>query len=82
MPWFIYNYPGDVLNQASYTLTSGIPSCAGDSLCAIYAQGTSTSPIRPVIMDSIISAIRDANEGKVTPGVTVLRPSPRARSNP
>ncbi|SHG42382.1 hypothetical protein SAMN04488522_105455 [Pedobacter caeni] len=52
MAWFIFNTNSDPTNPASYTITSGLPSCNnGNSLCAIQtAEGL---PGRPVLDNSI-----------------------------
>ncbi|KIO78294.1 hypothetical protein TH53_04585 [Pedobacter lusitanus] len=76
MPWFTYNYPGAVNDPNSYSLSTDVPSCSGDSLCGIYANSTATTPPKPVITDSLKAAIANANNGQITPGVTVLRPTP------
>lgn len=74
MPWYIYNYPLDPCNPNSYSLSIGKPSCAGDTICGIYAQSCGCFPSRPVITLQICSAIELAINGVITEGVTVLRP--------
>jgi hypothetical protein len=75
MPWFNYNYPGLVTDPNSYTLSPNKPSCVGDTICAIYAQATSTVPAQPVITQGIQEAINKALNGEITEDITVLRPA-------
>ena len=78
MPWFIYNYPDPPNIQHSYSLVpeGGVPSCTGETLCAIYAQSNGAIPAKPLITPEIQDAITQANLGTITPGVTLLRPEP------
>lgn len=77
MPWFIYNYPLDTLQPSSYTLTTGTPTCTGNSLCAIFTTSQpNTNPALPVLTDPVKAAINAANDGTITNGVTKLQPAP------
>lgn len=76
MPWFLYGYPLDAHSPSSYSLIVGVPSCAGIRLCAIYAPvEPNTDPPQPIISPLINSAINNAQNGIITPGVTKLRPN-------
>jgi len=74
MPWFIYKFPEDPLEEMSYTLVRGTPRCTGNTLSAIFADvQPNTDPALPVIKRKTKVAIEKALIGEITPGITMLR---------
>jgi len=76
MPWFNYIYPGAVDDPNSYQHVTSKPSCDGNTLCGIYAEGTGTIPPKPILTEELNNAIGQALLGVATENVTVLRPTP------